>query len=220
MTQITLSIDTTSGTSVSITQGEGALAFVSQPNGLKHAETIGDSMVTVLKNAELNPGDIDVVAVGRGPALFTGLRVGIAASIMFAQAVDAKLVGVVSHDAIALEKYRLDASLPEQPLFIYTDARRGEIYWALYRGLDHHGLPILLAGPSVGKHQQVVDDLTMVHGQITEGTGAASATWIGRLAALQQSAGVASDDVTALYLRAPDATEPNPNKAFGKRVSS
>ena len=220
MTQTTLSIDTTSGTSVSITQGEGCLAFVSQPSGLKHAETIGDSIAKVLKLAELNPSDIDVVAVGRGPALFTGLRVGIAAAVMFSQAIEAKLVGVVSHDAIALEKYRLDASLPEQPLFIYTDARRGEIYWALYGGLDHHGLPIVLAGPSVGKHQQVVDDLTMVHGQITEVTGAAFATWIGRMAALQKSAGTASDDVTALYLRAPDATEPNPNKAFGKRVSS
>jgi tRNA threonylcarbamoyl adenosine modification protein YeaZ len=220
MTQTILSIDTTAGTSVSITRGETCLAFSSQPNGLKHAETIGDSIAKALKLAELEPGDIDAVAVGRGPALFTGLRVGIAAGIMFAQAVGAKLVGVVSHDAIALEKYRLDASLPEQPLFIYTDARRGEIYWALYGGLDHHGLPIVLAGPSVGKHQQVVDDLTMVHGQITEVTGEAFATWVGRLAALQKAAGVSSQDVSALYLRAPDATEPNPNKAFGKRVSS
>lgn len=220
MTALTLAIDTTAGTSVAIIQDARVLAQVEQPSGLKHAELIGLSIQQALTQAGLKPSDLEVIAVGRGPALFTGLRVGIAAAVMFAEATDASLLGVVSHDAIALERYSLDATLGEKPLFIYTDARRGEVYWALYGGLDSRGLPVLVAGPSVGKHAQVVDDLTMVHGQLTESTGAATAIWIARVAQRQLAAGLASHDVTAMYLRAPDATEPKPNQMFGKRVSS
>jgi tRNA threonylcarbamoyladenosine biosynthesis protein TsaB len=215
-----LAIDTTAGTSVALLLDGRVLAESNHVLGVKHAELIGEAIADVFEQTGIRPQVLDAVVVGRGPALFTGLRVGIAAGVMFAEAAGAQLFGVVSHDAIALSLYGLDGNLPVRPLLIHTDARRGEIYWALYGGLDHHGLPIVLAGPSVGKHQQVVDDLTMVHGQITEVTGEAFATWVGRLAALQKAAGVSSQDVTALYLRAPDATEPNPNKAFGKRVSS
>jgi tRNA A37 threonylcarbamoyladenosine modification protein TsaB len=109
--------------------------------------------------------------------------------------------------------------LPEHPLFIHTDARRGEVYWALYGGLDSNHLPVVLSGPSVGKYLQVVEALTAEHGQLTERTGGATAAWVARLAELQLAAGQTRTDVTALYLRAPDATPPKPNQRFGKRVS-
>ncbi|MEN9714899.1 MAG: hypothetical protein RJA35_366 [Actinomycetota bacterium] len=214
-----LAIDTTSGTSVSLLKDGRVLAEVGHESGLKHAELIGSAIAEVFAQTEIRPQILDAVVVGRGPALFTGLRVGIAAGVMFAEAAKAELFGVVSHDAIALELYQMDGNLPDQPLFIHTDARRGEVYWALYGGLDSHGIPTVLAGPSVGKMEDVVDDLTIKFGQLTERTGGATATWIARLAELQLAAGVADRDVSALYLRAPDATMPKPNQQFGKRVS-
>jgi tRNA threonylcarbamoyl adenosine modification protein YeaZ len=214
-----LAIDTTAGTSVALLKDGKVLAELNNDLAMKHAELIGDAIQSVFNQTAIRPQVLDAVVVGRGPALFTGLRVGIAAGMMFAEAAGAQLFGAVSHDAIALAIYSTDGNLPQQPLLVHTDARRGEVYWALYGGLDSHGLPTLLAGPSVGKYDEVVESLTLQHGTLTDRTGGATATWVARLAELQLAAGVASRDTSALYLRAPDASLPKPNQQFGKRVS-
>ncbi|MFM7029445.1 MAG: tRNA (adenosine(37)-N6)-threonylcarbamoyltransferase complex dimerization subunit type 1 TsaB [Micrococcales bacterium] len=214
-----LAIDTTAGTSVALLQDDRVLAKVSHDSGVKHAELIGNAITEVFAATAVRPQALTAVVVGRGPALFTGLRVGIAAGLMFAEAAGCAVLGAVSHDAIALELYSTDGNLPDQPLLITTDARRGEVYWALYGGLDEAGLPVLLAGPAVGKHQDVIEALAESHGSITERTGGAGAEWVARLAERQLAAGVATTDTSALYLRAPDAVLPKPNQQFGKRVS-
>lgn len=212
-----LSIDTTAGTSVAIHHDGKLVASVHHDSGVKHAELIGDAILQVLAEAKIKPKQLTAVAVGRGPGLFTGLRVGIAAAIMFAEGIDKPIFGVSSIDAIALEVYQTEHS--ELPLLIHTDARRGEVNWALYGGLDEHGLPKVLAGPAVGKYDAVVNELRDTYGSIREETGGATAVWVGALADLQLKAQVASKDVAALYLRAPDAALPKPNAQIGKRVS-
>lgn len=212
-----LSIDTTNGTSVAIHHDGETIVAIHHDSGMKHAELIGNSIKEALQQANLKPTQLTAVAVGRGPGLFTGLRVGIASAIMFAEAIDKPLFGIVSLDAIALEQYQ-NANL-ELPLLIHTDARRGEVNWALYQGLDEHQLPKCIAGPGVGKFDAVVNELRDIHGSIHEATGGATADFIGKLADLQLKAGASSKDVTALYLRAPDAAVPKPNQPFGKRVS-
>ena len=214
-----LAIDTTAGTSAALFHRGSVLAEVRYEDGLKHAELIGNAIAEVFNRVEVRPEVLDAVVVGRGPALFTGLRVGIAAGVMLSEAIGAQLFGVVSHDAIALETYANRLDLAGQRLLVVTDARRGEVYWALYGGLDRHGVPITLAGPSVGKHADVQDQAQLKYGSFTEVTGGATAHWVARLAEAQLAAGVASEDVSALYLRAPDATPPKPNQLFGKRVS-
>lgn len=214
-----LAIDTTAGTSVALLQDGHVIKQVQSELGLKHAEQIGSSIAEVFTATGIRPAAVKHVAIGRGPALFTGLRVGIAAGLMFAEAVGAEIIGVVSHDAIALNLYSQDGNLPAGPLLIHTDARRGEVYWALYGGLDSQHLPELLAGPSVGKYEEVVAELSAQHGSLVERTGGATAEWVARVAQLQLAAGKSSGDATALYLRAPDAALPKPNQQFGKRVS-
>lgn len=212
-----LNIDTTNGTSVAIHHDGKLIANVHHDSGVKHAELIGVSIVEVLLQAKLKPNQLTAIAVGRGPGLFTGLRVGIAAAIMLAEGIDKPLFGVVSLDAIALELLQKNPS--GLPLLVHTDARRGEVYWALYEGLDHHGIPKTIAGPAVGKFDAVVNELRDLHGSIREETGGATAAFIGQLADLQLKAAIASKDVSALYLRAPDAALPKPNQQVGKRVS-
>ena len=214
-----LAIDTTFGTSVALLQDGILVTQVQHELGMKHAELVGNAIAEVFARTGVRPAAVEKVAIGRGPALFTGLRVGIAAGLMFGEAVAAEIIGVVSHDAIALSIYSQDGNLPQLPLLIHTDARRGEVYWALYGGLDDANLPILLAGPSVGKYEDVVAELTAAFGSLEERTGGATAEWVGRLALLQSSAGRESADTSALYLRAPDAAPPKPNQQFGKRVS-
>jgi tRNA threonylcarbamoyl adenosine modification protein YeaZ len=218
VTGFMLAIDTTAGTSVALLSRGSVLSEVRYDNGMKHAELIGDAIAQVFAKVELEPQVVDVVAVGRGPALFTGLRVGIAAGVMLAEAVGARLMGVISHDALALETYSNRLDLADGRILVVTDARRGEIYWALYDGIDAHGIPVRVAGPAVGKHDEVTAALAE-YGQFTEVTGGATAHWVARLAEAQLMAGLETDEVSALYLRAPDAVEPKPNQMFGKRVS-
>ena len=213
-----LAIDTTAGTSVALL-GEGkVLAQVRHDSGVKHAELIGLAISQVFAETGVRREVLDAVVVGRGPGLFTGLRVGIAAGIMFAEATGARLIGSVSHDALALSLYETDGSLTEAPLLVTTDARRGEVYWALYGGLDSNGLPTVLAGPSVGKHEDILAAVATFD-EPQERTGGADAVWLARLAAKQIAAGLAVEDSSALYLRAPDAALPKPNQQVGKRVS-
>jgi tRNA A37 threonylcarbamoyladenosine modification protein TsaB len=132
--------------------------------------------------------------------------------MMFSEASSSGLVGVISHHAIALQLYTEQPELLAQPLLVTTDARRGEIYWCLYGGLDSTGIPIVLRGPSVAKQAEILENLTDSYPDFKVETGGASAVWIGRLAQRQILAGQHNTDVSAMYLRAPDAVEPKPNQ--------
>lgn len=213
-----LSIDTTNGTSVAVHHDGVLVASVHHDSGMKHAELIGSSIQQVLGEANLKPKDLTAVAIGRGPGLFTGLRVGIAAAIIFAEAIEKPLYGVISLDAIALGVYQNEPA--GLPLLVHTDARRGEVNWRVYVGLDRYGIPKPVTEAAVGKFDAVVHQTQSIHGSIRVETGGATAALVGQLADLQLKSGTASKDSSALYLRAPDAALPKPNQIFGKRVSS
>jgi len=71
---------------------------------------------------------VGIVAVDIGPGLFTGLRVGVAAAKATAQALRLPMIGLSSLDLLAFplrHTRRLIAAV--------IDARRGEVYSALYR---------------------------------------------------------------------------------------
>jgi tRNA threonylcarbamoyl adenosine modification protein YeaZ len=231
-----LAIDTSSGTSVAVLKDGVALAEVEIADTRSHTESIGDAINDALVQAGVKPNQIGSVAVGRGPAPFTGLRVGLAAAIMFAEGAGAKLFGIVSLDAVAKQEFEARrvalggagneaaeagsaAYALEQPLLVASDARRSEHYWALYSGLDRHGVPICIEGPAVNRPADI-ENLLAERGIVAATTSMAiSARAIGELYEAQAAAGVLSADVTALYLRNPDAVEPKNLRTFGKKVS-
>ena len=219
-----LAIDTSSGTSVAVLKDGVALAEIEIADTRSHTESIGDAINDALKQAGVAPSRIQAVAVGRGPAPFTGLRVGIAAAIMFAEGVGAKLFGIVSLDAIAKQELAARGAVPggdqaAQPLLVTSDARRSEHYWALYSGLDRHGVPVCIEGPAVNRPADIETMLAEREIEASRASVVISARAIGELFEAQAAAGVLSDDVTALYLRNPDAVEPKNLRDFGKRVS-
>mgnify|MGYP000294679441 CR=1 FL=1 len=147
-----LAIDTTTGTSVAVVAGERVLAEINVDDRMGHSENIGSALVKVLKRADVRASDLAAVVAGRGPAPFTGLRVGIAAAVAFAEGIGRPLFGVVSHDAMALAAFDAGVQATAQrPLLITTDARRSEVYFTLYSGLDLHGVPTRMTEPSVAK---------------------------------------------------------------------
>ena len=218
-----LAIDTSAGTSVAVLKDGVALAEVEIADTRSHTESIGNAIQDALLAAGVKPSQIKSVAVGRGPAPFTGLRVGIAAALMFAEGSGAELFGIVSLDAIAKQEFAAQSlandTAAEQPLLVTSDARRSEHYWALYSGLDRHGVPICIEGPAVNRPADIEASLTE-RGIVAARTSLViSARAIGELFEAQAAAGSLSHDITALYLRNPDAVEPKNLRDFGKKVS-
>ncbi len=211
-----LAIDTSAGTSVALIENGELRAEITIDDNMRHAEVIGETIAQLLATTNTKPHQINTVVAGRGPAPFTGLRVGIAAATMFSVGAGAKLFGVCSLDAIAFNELSRGEA---HKLLVTADARRKEVYWAIYEGLDKDGLPIRTHGPAVNKPQDLEEllkeqNLTTVHAQAKM-----SAKDLGLLAHNLQKANRLEPDTTALYLRAADAVEPKAHQRFGKAVS-
>jgi tRNA threonylcarbamoyladenosine biosynthesis protein TsaB len=128
---ITLAIDTsTARGAVALLRDDQPLAEQtfdrSQPK-----QNLFDAASNLLSANQLNAHDLGLLAVGLGPGSFTGIRVGIAAAKGLALPRHVPIKGACSFDALAL------TVLPKMPrdcpqLCVLGDARRDEIYFALY----------------------------------------------------------------------------------------
>lgn len=196
-----LAIDTSLGSAVAVVDRDGTvLAEAHTDDRLGHAEVIGELLVRVLQDA----GDpvITHVAAGMGPGPFTGLRIGIAAARTFALARGAEVVPVVSHDAIALGLLEAD---DDAEFAVATDARRREIAWTAYTGIDADGLPVRHAEPSLVNRAEAEVALT---GWIWGEAEQLDAGLLGRVAARAITAGRIIGPDEPLYLRSPDVAAP------------
>ena len=70
------------------------------------------------------------VAVGVGPGLFTGLRVGVETAKTLAQVLGVPIVGITSLDALAYT-----VRYTSRRIAAVIDARRGEVFAAVYRAV-------------------------------------------------------------------------------------
>jgi len=217
---ILLAIDTSAGTSVALFRDGVLAAELNVTDNMKHAETVGTAIASVLTEVGVSAREVQEVVVGRGPAPFTGLRVGIAAAVMFAEGSGAKLSGLVSLDAIALSALKQRPASETRPLLVTTDARRSEVYWALYSGLSDKGVVIRTEGPQVLKPAALEEMLASRSIDADTTNLAITGAAVGELALALRAAGQLESDISALYLRAPDAVEPKASGVFGKRVSS
>jgi tRNA threonylcarbamoyladenosine biosynthesis protein TsaB len=84
------------------------------------------AVAEVMGRARLGYGDLEAIAVGVGPGTFTGLRIGVATARALSSAAGLPLKPVSSLAALAAG---IDAELA-LPLI---DAKRGEVFAALYR---------------------------------------------------------------------------------------
>ena len=84
----------------------------------------------VLAEAGCTPRDLTGIAVGVGPGPFTGLRVGLVTARTMADVLGIAVAGVCSLDVVAAGS----RPVSRWPFRVATDARRKEIYWAVYDG--------------------------------------------------------------------------------------
>ncbi|HEY7796947.1 MAG TPA: tRNA (adenosine(37)-N6)-threonylcarbamoyltransferase complex dimerization subunit type 1 TsaB [Microbacteriaceae bacterium] len=202
-----LAIDSTAGTSAAVVSEGRVLGFSSFDDPFGHAENIGRAVEDALEQAGIKGESITSVAINRGPASYTGLRVGMAAGVAFATARQIPLHGVVSLDAIA-NFHAQDITAGR--LLVTSDAKRGELFVGVYLGFDDSGLPIRPEDPKVMKPVEVEESFQGV----TRIDKASDAAAVGIYAEKAIRAGVDLSDTTALYLRSPDVTP-----STGKRVS-
>ena len=128
----TLALDTsTPCPSVAVVAGADVLAthdLGAAPGG---GRRVLEAVDEALRIAEVPAADLRRIVVGVGPGGFTGIRIGIATALGLGQACGAEVVGASSLEALAsgIDEIRPGAEV----LAPVIDARRGEVFAALYR---------------------------------------------------------------------------------------
>lgn len=207
-----LGLDTaTAVTTVALAEAEGGRCSVLVERGhvdpRRHGEVLPVQIDAVLADAGVEPGELGLVAVGTGPGAFTGLRVGLATASAMGLALGIAVHGVCTLDTLAWATGRTT------PFAVATDARRRELFWALYDdAATRRGEPMVgtadAAAESTRALTVVVPPGTPLVERlvdVAEGTppqAAALCTLVSRRLAL----GIAPEPARPRYLRRPDVT--------------
>lgn len=136
---LTLAIDTaTNQVGVAFGRNGRVLGEVRLDGGRRHAEQLAPAIEYLAGELALELDQLAFVAVGIGPGLYTGLRVGITTARVMAQALAIPVVGIPSLDLVA---YPWRAT--RRQIVAVLDARRKEVfsarYWPVPGGLQREG---------------------------------------------------------------------------------
>jgi tRNA threonylcarbamoyladenosine biosynthesis protein TsaB len=207
-----------------------------EDSGLNHGRTLMVAVDTVLKNANLDLSQIDLVACSGGPGSFTGLRIGLSTAKGLAESLcvlrsipEPPLVVVPTFDALSWQAREHDWTL------LVIDGRKGRFYGALSRhgervtpDLDclpaellararQHSLtaPLVIGGPHAAEFVQRIEASEPPHGNVVvtpgrrgcaEGVAALAGRWL-------STHGFAPRDIGPSYVRRSDAeiAKPTPD---------
>lgn len=124
-----LSLDTSTNLfSIALSADENVVAEICGDAGPATSAKIPGHILALLKDASVQMLQLDAFAVTVGPGSFTGVRVGIALVKGLAYSTGKPVIALSS-----LELLALNAKSSTLPVCAMFDARRGEVYSALYR---------------------------------------------------------------------------------------
>jgi len=150
---LVLGIDTaTPRVSVALGDATDVRGEVQLTGGRRHAEQLAPAIEYLCRELDVDLAHISAIAVGIGPGLFTGLRVGVTTAKVMAQTLRIPVVGVPSLDLVA---YPLRHS--DRLLVVVLDARRREVFHTRYRPVP--GGVQRVAEYEVGTPAELVADL-------------------------------------------------------------
>ncbi len=195
--------------------GDGTVTMLAQRvtiDARAHGELLAPAIAAVLAEIGKAPADLGALVAGVGPGPFTGLRVGLMTAAAMSDVLGIPAYGVCTLDGIGCAT--------SGRVLVATDARRREVYWAVYDDGRR------ITDPSVSKPAELdlPDDV-----EAAAGDGALlyadviglplraeprypGAVALAAVAADRIIAGAPSDPLTPLYLRRPDAVEPGARK--------
>ena len=213
---------------VVLTSDEGMLARVelggyADAGPPRHAERLAPAIEYCCNEIGTSLEHVSAIAVGIGPGLFTGLRVGVTTAKVLAQALRVPMIPVPSLDLLAYPLRHARGLVVSA-----IDARRSEIYYALYRTvpggvqraseyevgspedlateLEARGEEALLCGDGALAYAKVFRDVELVElagpAHVAPSLAALAGLAVGRY---QREEFCGADDVLPLYLRKSDA---------------
>ncbi len=131
-----LALETTDRTgSVAVAHDGEVLLEIGLAEDVRSAQSLAPGIRDLLARVAWQPADVDLVAVTVGPGSFTGLRIGVATAKAFAYAVGAEVLGIDTHEALALP-------CPPEVSRLHTvvDAQRGQVAARRFRRGDSRDL--------------------------------------------------------------------------------
>jgi tRNA threonylcarbamoyladenosine biosynthesis protein TsaB len=187
------------------TESGHELGRVVRDIGKGHAEQLMDVIEETLRVSGTDYAGLGRIAVATGPGSFTGVRVGVSAARGLALALKIPAVGVTTLEAIAEESRR---AFPRRPIMPVIDARRDELYAAVY---DEFGK--LLFPPAVVEPREAAG-LARKYRPVLAGSAAAMVAEAAAPDALDKGSLLATADI-GIYarlaaVRNPDGEKPKP----------
>jgi tRNA threonylcarbamoyladenosine biosynthesis protein TsaB len=219
-----LAIDTaTAQVGVAVGRDGRVLGEVRLAGGRRHAEELVPAIEYLRDQTGITLDDLAGVAVGIGPGLYTGLRVGVTTARTLAQVLDVPVVGIPSLDLVA---YPWRAT--HRRVVALIDARRAEVfvarYWPVPGGVQRDGdytveAPAAIAAEllATGTESLLVGDGALAYAHVFAGldhvevagpaAAAPSVSALVELAAVrfEREQFCRADEVAPLYLRRSDA---------------
>ncbi len=126
--------------SVALSDSDQLLTIKELNNGYTHAENLHLFIQDVLLEARIEAKQLSAISVSTGPGSYTGLRIGYASAKGLAYALNIPLISVSTLQALttlAIEQTKADALYCPM-----IDARRMEVYYALYNKSLKEVLPV------------------------------------------------------------------------------
>lgn len=115
--------------SVAVVKDGKVLAEVVQNIKVTHSAGAMPAIETILANVGVKPNELEAIAVSEGPGSYTGVRIGVTLAKTLAWTLQKPLVGVSSLKILAANAALFNGLIC--PIF---DARRGNVYTAVYKG--------------------------------------------------------------------------------------
>jgi tRNA threonylcarbamoyladenosine biosynthesis protein TsaB len=149
---IVVAIETsTPQSSVAIGSEAGLIARISVA-GKSRQEAVTPALDYLLTSSGLGLDQVGGIAVGVGPGLFTGLRVGVETAKTLAQVLSVPILGISSLDILAF-----GVRYTQKRIVAVIDGRRGEVFWSRYH--PGPGGVIRETEPAVARPDELVDTL-------------------------------------------------------------
>ncbi|MBQ9138221.1 MAG: tRNA (adenosine(37)-N6)-threonylcarbamoyltransferase complex dimerization subunit type 1 TsaB [Alistipes sp.] len=163
--------------SVALVDNGELISLRESDSGRDHAKRVGVFVDEILKQNDIQPEQLDAVAVGEGPGSYTGLRIGVSFAKGLCYGTGKPLIAVSSLaalTAVAMEDYQagiLDVDNWDQSLLCpMIDARRMEVYTQIF---DASAKPLTEVAAEVVTADSFADMRSSCKNFIIFGSGAA-----------------------------------------------
>ncbi|REE68712.1 tRNA threonylcarbamoyladenosine biosynthesis protein TsaB [Paenibacillus taihuensis] len=142
---LVLALDTsTASLACALVRGDEVLQDIQSLAERNHSVHTVSIVQSILADCGVKPEELDGIAIGRGPGSYTGMRIAVSVGKTLSWVWNKPLVGVSSLEALgygAWQSHAADAGNSVNSVWIVPimDARRGQVYTALFEANSHGG---------------------------------------------------------------------------------